>query len=170
MLAFKLVVVGDYAVGKTTLILNFTEHKFREMYIPTIGVQFSVKDVMYEDEMVKLTVWDIAGQDEFKYVRTEFYKGASAIILVYDITREETLGNLDMWYKDVIKNAGEVPIIILGNKCDLEEKKAVSIEDAKKFVEKKNFKNVLDIVETSAKTSVNVEDAFLKIAESLANQ
>ncbi|MBD3230943.1 MAG: GTP-binding protein [Candidatus Lokiarchaeota archaeon] len=169
MLAFKLVVVGDYAVGKTTLILNFTEHKFREMYIPTIGVQFSVKDVKLEDEIVKLTVWDIAGQDEFKYVRTEFYKGASAIILVYDITRNETLENLQDWYIDVIQNAGEIPLLILGNKCDLEKKRNVSIEDAKKYVKEKKFKNVIDIVETSAKTSVNVEDAFIKIAEALKN-
>ena len=170
MFAFKIVVVGDYGVGKTTLILNFTEHKFRELYIPTIGVQFSIKDLNYKGEPVKLTIWDIAGQEEFKFVRTEFYKGASVQILVYDITRSESLDNLENWYKDVIKYAGEIPVLILGNKFDLDDERQIDFEEAKSKIKLKSFKNVIGILETSAKSSKNVNEAFDKIAEVLINK
>ncbi|TFF85121.1 MAG: GTP-binding protein [Promethearchaeota archaeon] len=170
MLAYKVVVVGAYAVGKTTLVLNFTEHRFQELYIPTIGVQFSVKDVYYDDELVKLTIWDIAGQEEFKYVRTEFYKGANAQILVYDVTRHQSLEEIKAWYDDVCKYAGDIPALVLGNKNDLESQKEIGYEYAKDYVEKLNFNKLIGVIETSAKLSKNVDKAFYDLTDYLVNK
>lgn len=170
MKAYKVVVVGAYAVGKTTLVLNFTEHRFQELYIPTIGVQFSVKDVNYNDELVKLTIWDIAGQDSFQHVRTEFYKGSNAVILVYDVTRSNSLKELNKWYLDVVKFAGDIPALVLGNKNDLESQKEVDYEYATDYIKKLNFNKLIGVIETSAKLSKNVDKAFYDLTEYLVNK
>jgi len=105
---FKIVVVGDFAVGKTTLIINFTEKTFRGMYVPTVGVQFTKKNINIDGNEVELTMWDIAGQDKFAKVRKTFYENAAGFMIVYDLTRKQTLENIKNWYYDVVEHTGRI--------------------------------------------------------------
>ncbi|MHA1798446.1 MAG: Rab family GTPase [Candidatus Helarchaeota archaeon] len=163
---FKIVVVGDYAVGKTTLIINFTEKTFRGMYVPTVGVQFTKKILTIDNDEIELTIWDIAGQDKFAKVRQTFYEDAAGFIIVYDLTRKKTIDDIKMWYEDVIKNTEKIPCILIGNKSDLKIEREISPNDVNDLIEKEG----LDIkikFETSAKTGENVEEGFHSLVKLL---
>ncbi len=156
---FKIIVVGDYGVGKTTLITRFVDEKFREDYRPTLGVQFTKKDVMINEDMIELVIWDIAGQESYFEIRQRFYEQASGFFMVYDVTRLNSLKNLEKWYKDVTSHTGKIPCILIGNKIDLTEYIKVTREDVKKILENSNIE-ISKSIETSAKTGENVEDSF----------
>ncbi|NVM27648.1 MAG: GTP-binding protein [Candidatus Helarchaeota archaeon] len=160
-LHYKVVVVGDGAVGKTTLILRYTEKRFRESYIPTIGVQWVVKTVDLGETNVKLILWDIAGQEKFKVMRSNFYDGADAVIIVFDVTNLISFDHVENWLKEVQKFCGNVPYILLGNKIDLVEERKISPEIAESFTRKYD----LPYFETSAKTGKNVIDMFKAVIE-----
>ena len=166
---FKIVVVGDFAVGKTTLIINFTEKTFRGMYVPTVGVQFTKKTINIDDDQVELTIWDIAGQDKFAKVRQTFYENAAGFLIVYDTTRKNTIENIKMWYEDVIKNTEAIPCVVIGNKKDLVDQRQVNEDDIKKIIQNENLKIQLQF-ETSAKTGENVDDGFKSLVKILINK
>ena len=166
---FKIVVVGDFAVGKTTLIINFAEKTFRGMYVPTVGVQFTKKNFTLDGNDIELTLWDIAGQDKFAKVRQAFYEHAAGFIIVYDTTRKATLEKIKTWYNDVIQNTGAIPCVLIGNKVDLKEQRQVTKKDAENEIKKNN----LDIkvkFETSAKTGENVEEGFHSLIKILTKK
>lgn len=166
---FKIVVVGDYAVGKTTLIINFTEKTFRGMYVPTVGVQFTKKNIKIDGNEVELTMWDIAGQDKFAKVRKTFYENAAGFLIVYDLTRKESLENIKMWYQDVIEHTGKLPCVVIGNKSDLKDKREVNDNEVTEVIEK----NKMDIkikFATSAKTGDNVEEGFNSLVKLLIDK
>ncbi|MHA1299050.1 MAG: Rab family GTPase [Candidatus Helarchaeota archaeon] len=163
---FKIVVVGDYAVGKTTLIINYMEKTFRGMYVPTVGVQFTKKTFNIDDDTIELTMWDIAGQDKFAKVRTTFYENAAGFIIVYDLTRKETLEHIKNWYDDVLANTDEIPCVLIGNKSDLKDKTEVTEKDVEEVIEKNNLNIKVKLI-TSAKTGVNVEEGFLSLVRIL---
>lgn len=159
--AFKLIVIGDPRVGKTTLILRYTDKAFRELYIPTLGVQVSMRYVeVDQNTQVKLNIWDIAGQELFNQIRGKFYTGSHAVLIVYDVTNPKTFNSVERWYKDMIKT-GEKPGFLIGNKIDLPAQ--VNKLDAKNLADKLG----LEYVETSAKTGENVDLVFQKLAEKL---
>jgi len=166
---FKIVVVGDFAVGKTTLIINFAEKTFRGMYVPTVGVQFTKKNFTLDGNDIELTLWDIAGQDKFAKVRQAFYEHAAGFIIVYDTTRKETLAKIKSWYDDVIQNTGAIPCVIIGNKKDLEDERQVTPNDVDKEIEKNNMDIKVKFV-TSAKTGENVEEGFHSLIKILTNK
>lgn len=139
------------------------------MYIPTIGVQFTKKTVNIEEDEVELTIWDIAGQDKFAKVRQTFYENAAGFIIVYDVTRSKTTENIKMWYQDVIKNTGEIPCVLIGNKKDLIDEKQVNEEDIKKLILNEDFKINFQF-ETSAKTGENVDNGFKSLVKLLINK
>ncbi len=159
---YKITVVGEPAVGKTTLLLKYMDCAFRELYIPTIGVQVSTKNVMLDNgELAKLTFWDVAGQQMFGNLRKRFYIGSMGTIFVYDVTRPETFEKITEWWEDV-NSVFRVKVgCLVANKMDLEVKvdKNKAIELAKKLD--------LTFIETSAKTGLNVEFLFKKIAQSV---
>lgn len=161
---FKLIAVGDPAVGKTSLIQRWTQGSFNTNYIATIGAQFSRYEYVDEDTNIyaRLFAWDIAGQKEFSFMRPTFYTGAKAALLVFDLTNPQTFDNLEEWSAEIAKYCGDIPTIVCGNKNDLEfsfdEKKV------KKFVEDKGF---MDYIYTSAKTGEHVEQAFEKLIHKL---
>jgi len=161
---FKIVVVGDGAVGKTSLIKQYTEGSFVKDYIKTIGAQFSkyIEDI--ENVRVKLFFWDIAGQSEFSFMRPTFYKGAKAVILVYSLIDTQSFNSIKSWHEDVKKFCGDIPIVIFGNKVDLVNENEL---DDSKINALKDEIGFIKYYKTSAKTGKNVYDAFRCIIKEL---
>ncbi len=165
----KICLLGDAAVGKTSLIQRYVMDKFDDKYVVTLGTKVTMKDVViekpHEDEIVNLTlmIWDILGQREFKRLQASFYKGSNGTIVVADLTRKETLENIHDWILALFNTAGKVPVLLLINKSDLSEQAAFTEDDIKKIAEKYNTSYLF----TSAKTGENVEKAFLDISNML---
>ncbi|MFX1298918.1 MAG: Rab family GTPase [Promethearchaeota archaeon] len=167
---YKLVMLGDEAVGKTSLILQHTEHIFNQNYKMTIGTDISAKLVEIEKEGTKtnvyLIIWDIGGQDKYRILRESYLRGAAGALLVFDITNKITYSHIYNWFDESKKYIGkEVPIILLGNKEDLFDKRVVTTEEGEKLAKKLN----IEFLETSAKTGKNVEVAFNKIVDAILN-
>jgi len=162
---FKIVVIGDGAVGKTSLIKQYTEGNFVTDYIKTIGAQFSKYLESFDEDMVKLFFWDIAGQSEFSFMRPTFYKGAKAGIMVFSLTDDQSFENLKSWYEDIQKHCGNLPVVLFGNKSDLID--VEKSDDEKKVDGLKDDINFLKYYRTSAKTGENVYDAFRSIIKYL---
>jgi small GTP-binding protein len=156
---FKLVVVGDSSVGKTSLINQFVTRKFVTDYRPTLGISITSQIYRiqgFEEAKINFMVWDVAGQKFFQRVRKHYYSSAHAAFIVYDITNRASFDNIDIWYEDMQKQIPKVPIVIVANKKDLEENRAVSLAEGR--AKAKALKCMF--METSAKTGENVRDAF----------
>ena len=147
----KLILVGDVAVGKTSIINSLMGQKFSEEYEPSIGVDFFSKTLKYKGKSIKFQIWDSAGQEKFKSLIPNYIRGASLIILVYDITNKKTFDNLSSWI-EFINNYENTNIVICGNKIDLKDKREVSYEEGKNFSEEKK----MDFFEVSAKEETNL--------------
>ncbi|MEM2637379.1 MAG: GTP-binding protein [Candidatus Korarchaeota archaeon] len=163
---FKIVLLGDGAVGKTSLVRRYVEKTFQKKYIMTIGVDFYSKRVEIDGEQVLLVIWDLAGQPMFNTVRSSFYSGSRGGILVFDLTRESTLPNLHGWLNELRKHAPDAPVILIGNKADLADAREVSPAAAKKFAKEIGC----EYLETSALDGSNVNDAFEIIARKILQQ
>jgi small GTP-binding protein len=160
--SMKLIVTGIFQVGKTSLIKRYVENRFQDSYISTIGVEISKKTINFgENTEINFVIWDIAGQSrQLDVFRARFYNGANAAIIVVDRTRMKSLESIQTWYDDIKKSIEQrIPIVIVGNKSDLEDL-AVSEEDIAKAVDEFGFHYIL----TSAKTGENVQDCFNYIA------
>ncbi len=155
---FKVVVVGDGAVGKTSLILRYTQGSFNTNYIRTIGAQFSKYDLTAKaGEKVRLFLWDIAGQDTFSFMRPTFFSGSKACIAVFDVTNDATFTNLQTWIDDIHKYCGnDIPVVLFGNKSDLLSNNYTNAK-IDTFLK---ANNVIGFYLTSAKTGTNVTLAF----------
>ncbi len=161
--SYKLVVVGDPSVGKTSLIRRYADKKFDASYLPTIGADFTIKKLEFQEENVirsiTLSIWDMGGHQRFSRIRDHYYLDSSAALIVFDVSRKETFENLKVWFKDINSHCGEIPILILSNKIDLE--KVVTKDDIDQFASN----NKLDVYPTSAKTGENVDVMFEQIAQ-----
>ncbi len=162
----KLVVLGDAAAGKTSLINQYTEHSFKEDYKPTLGVNILTKDV-YVDEFdvdTRLILWDLAAQDKYALSRVLFFQGCSGALFVFDLTRSTTLTNIEsVWYRDYLKyssNPKGNDYLLIGNKLDLKEIRSISRQEGEDL---SNHLNCIEYMETSAKYGDNVEEAFKKL-------
>ncbi len=153
---FKVIIVGAGKVGKTSLTIRFAEDRFRESYLPTLGVDFLAKSLTINDAIIKLQLWDTGGQEFVMSLLPFYFSGAAAGVLVYDITNRNSFNSLDYWLKQIRQNAGNVPVVLVGNKIDIADQRKVSSEEAQTFATKKN----LIYLETSAKTGVRVPDLF----------
>ncbi len=163
--SFKLVVIGDPEVGKTSTILRFTENVFRKTYITTMGVNVTGKNIELDgNTLVSFAIWDIAGQSKFSLTRPHFYEGARAELLVFDLTRPETLQNAVKWHLDLKSHLKrDIPAVLLANKADLADQVNVHSSDIQAVADELG----VDWIETSAESGKNVEQAFLKIAKML---
>ncbi|KAL4213440.1 ras protein rab-2A [Rhizopus microsporus] len=160
----KYIIIGDTGVGKSCILLQFTDKRFMPAHDLTIGVGFGTRFITVNDQQTKLQIWDTAGQESFRSITRSYYRGAAGALLVYDITRRETFEHLSVWLEDVRQHANPNTVIMLiGNKSDLESKRQVPREEAERFAQE----NGLFFLETSAKTANNIEEAFVKTAEEI---
>lgn len=160
---FKYIIVGDAGVGKSCLLLQFTDKRFRAEHDMTIGVEFGHRILRVENQQIKLQIWDTAGQEAFRSITRAYYRGATGALLVYDIGRRITFEHLAQWLTDARQNAQQnMVIILIGNKADLDHRE-VAYEEGEWFAKQ----NGLFFLETSAKTGSNVEAAFLETARQI---
>jgi small GTP-binding protein len=166
---FKITVIGDGAVGKTSLIKKYTQGSFQKDYIKTLGAQFSKYDEEIDGNNVKLFFWDIAGQAEFMFMRPTFYKGSKAAIIVFSHApeEEESFEHIINWHDDIKKFCGDLPIVLFGNKIDLINEDELDDKKVKDLVKKRKF---LGYYRTSAKTGSGVYEAFQAIIKDLYNK
>ncbi len=170
---FKLSVVGSYATGKTSLINQYVDRTFSKDYKPTLGASIIAKDLELEhkkmETLIRLVIWDIAGQEKYETVRSLYYQGCIAGIFVYDITRRPTFEEIqNKWINDFKKYAQSKSLFILiGNKCDLEENRQVTQEEGEELAK---TIGAIDFIETSAKTGENVNSMFVHLVEAILNK
>jgi Ras-related protein Rab-1A len=163
----KLLVIGDSGVGKSASIRQFAEGKFTDDYVATIGVDFAIKTIEHNGKTVKLQIWDTAGQERFRTITQSYYRGAHGVIVMYDCTDEESLANVKEWIQDIRRYACEdVVIMLVSNKCDLENKRIISYDDGTKVAEKYGIK----FCEISAKKGLNVIKMFSALTDSVLEQ
>lgn len=161
---FKLVLLGESAVGKSSLVLRFVKGQFHEYQESTIGAAFLTQTVMLDDITVKFEIWDTAGQERYHSLAPMYYRGAQAAIVVYDITNQETFARAKTWVKELQRQASpNIVIALAGNKSDLAAKRMVDHDEAYAYADE----NGLLFMETSARTAMNVTDIFLAIAKKL---
>ena len=163
---FKIIIIGDPDVGKSNILLRYTKNEFQTEENPTIGADFFSKNIKVEDTTIKLQIWDTAGQDHFRSIVKSYYKGINGAMVVYDITRKDSFNNITKWLKEIENNCTQtdLPIVIAGNKKDLEEDRQVLTEEAATFAKEKG----LFFMETSAKE--NGDQMIQNIFENLTNE
>ena len=177
---FKLLAIGDSNSGKSALLLKYTDTKLNESFVPTIGVDFvikiflnnqkyflqKIKNIEIQGKSVKLQIWDTAGEERFKNIISSYYRGASGILLLYNITDRESFESLNSWLIDIEKNASKnVCKILVGTNCDLEDERKVTYQEGKEFA----TKNGMKFIEVSVKNNINVNEAFDILLEDIWN-
>ena len=153
----KVVIVGDSGVGKSNLIKRFTTNEFLANSKATVGVEFLSKSYKINDKIFKIEMWDTAGQERYKSITSAYYKGAKGALVVYDTTSAQSFENVDKWYNEIKEKTGkDIKLILIGNKIDLAEQKVVNTDEA--LAKAKTWG--IPLMETSAKSAVNVKEAF----------
>lgn len=178
---FKLLLIGDSGVGKTCILFRFSEDAFNTTFISTIGeltcsvessvliplssgIDFKIRTIDLDGKKIKLQIWDTAGQERFRTITTAYYRGAMGIMLVYDVTSEKSFDNIKNWIRNIEENASsDVEKMILGNKCDINDRRQVTKARGEQLAMEYDIK----FMETSAKSSLNVEEAFFTLARDI---
>ena len=164
---FKLVVIGDSGVGKSSICTRYTKGFYNDVFITTIGVDFECHTISLDEKIIKLQIWDTAGQERFKAITNSFYRGAQGIIIVFDVTNWESFDNVKNWLKEVDRRETETPYkLLLGNKCDQDCKRVITFEAANEYANKLN----IPYLETSARDATNVDQAFLNMAAEIKSR
>ena len=163
---FKVVLVGNSCVGKSSIVVRYADDEFSEVFLATIGVDFRFKSFSLESNKVKLQIWDTAGHERFRTITSSYYRGAHALMIVYDITDRQSFEDAcEYWYSEIRNSCPpETQILLVGNKCDLDSTRKVTREEVQLFLEKHPE---INYIETSAKTAEHIEEAFVKISEML---
>jgi Ras-related protein Rab-2A len=161
---FKYIIIGDTGVGKSCLLLQFTDKRFQPVHDLTIGVEFGARMITIDGKQIKLQIWDTAGQESFRPITRSYYRGAAGALLVYDITQRHTFNHLTSWLEDARQHSNSnMVIMLIGNKCDLFARREVQKEEGEAFAREHG----LIFMETSAKTAANVEEAFINTAREI---
>lgn len=157
----KLLLIGDSGVGKSCLLLRFCDDAWTPSFITTIGIDFKIRTIELDGKRIKLQIWDTAGQERFRTITTAYYRGAMGILLVFDVTDQKSFENVRTWHANIEQHASEgVSKILIGNKSDWEEKRAVTTEQGEELAKELG----IPYIETSAKSNANVEEAFFTLA------
>ena len=166
---FKLIVIGNSGVGKSSILQRYIQKVFKESYSSTIGVDFFMKSINIGDKSIKLQLWDTAGTEKFRSITTGYYRGADAAFVVFDLTSKPSFKNLNEWIESYYKYSNpdvEKNVVLIGNKCDLVEERKVTQEEIETFIKDNN----IIYFETSAKDGKNIDESFYHIAEILMKQ
>ena len=164
---FKIVLIGDTCVGKSCILVRFSDDVFVENYVTTIGVDFRFKTMIIKNKIAKIQIWDTAGQERYRSITTAYYRGAAAIIICCDSTNKESFYNINNWIEEISKYTDkDVDKLILMNKCDLIEERKIDKNDISKFEKESGLK----VMEVSAKTGKGVDKAFEYIIEKLIDK
>jgi len=162
-LLYKILLLGDSSVGKTCFLMRYSDNTFQEIHMSTIGLDYKLKNVQLDDgKIVKIQIWDTAGQDRFRSITKNYYKGAHGIILIYDVTSRKTYENIKNWVTQIKEEVSEkVTIILVGNKIDDEKNRKVTTEEGQNIAKECG----LDFFETSAKSGVNIDSTFNELVK-----
>ena len=159
---FKVLLLGNSDVGKSSLILRYVDQTWSDTFVPTIGVDFKVKSLEIDDKKIKMQIWDTAGQERFRNVISSYFRGSHGVFVIYDITNRDSFKNLECWLSEIEKNANQnILKILVGNKNDLEDDREIKTEEGQAFANR----NGMQFMETSAKMNVNVNEAFEALAK-----
>ena len=163
----KYIIIGDAAVGKSNLLLRYAHGQFKPEYQLTIGVEFGAKNIQLNNKIFRIQIWDTAGQENFRSITRAYYKNSVCALVVYDISSRDSFEHVTSWIEDC-KNQSPKTIfmVLVGNKCDLDDKRQVSVEEGKDLAEK----NDMLFFETSAKDGINVDEIFVKSAEQISKK
>ena len=162
-IVFKLILLGDSSVGKSSIVLKYIDNKFYESNISTMGVDYLEKIIVYNKFEIRLQIWDTSGEEKFRSITKNFYRNADGLLVVFDLTKKESFVNVGSWINEAKENNDKLKIILIGNKLDLKDGRIVTIDLAKKFAEKNNLK----YIETSAKDGTNINESFQTIIDLL---
>lgn len=158
----KVIIVGNPSVGKSNLILQYTENKFNSEHSPTLGLDFSTKKVQLNNITFTCQLWDTAGQEQFHSITSKYYKDSTCAVIVFDITDRKSFTSVKKWHHDITKECDDnVVIALVGNKCDLENKRQVTYDDARTLADELN----ISYYETSAKTGDNINNMFNELIQ-----
>ena len=161
---YKIMVLGESRVGKTSLIKRYTKDQFGGVYLTTVGMDFQDKIIEIEDKKVRLQIWDTAGQERFRNVTKSYFQSSQGLVLVYDITDRESFEKLNFWVDNIKNNAPEnAKFILVGNKCDLANERKVSYEEGENYAKNLNIK----FFEASARDGTNVNELFFYLANEI---
>ncbi|XP_030381839.1 GTP-binding protein yptV1-like [Scaptodrosophila lebanonensis] len=164
---FKLLMLGDAGVGKSCLLMRFADKRYTGQYICTVGIDFKVRTIEVAGQMVKLQIWDTAGEERFRSVITSYYRGAHGVFLVYDTTHRQSYRNIDVWLREIGRHTNNnINIMLVGNKCDIIGQRQVSHQGAAMYAESLG----IPFMETSARSGANVEEVFISMAVNVFNR
>lgn len=167
--ACQLLIIGDSCVGKTSLLTRYTTGNFKEEYIATVGIDYFTKNETINDKIISIKLWDTVGQERYKALTQNFFKNAEGVMVVYDITKVESFDNLKFWINSIKQNMENkniiIPVIIIGNKVDMEDMREISNENAENFAKENNYK----YFETSAKTGEGIDNAVRELVNQVLN-
>jgi len=163
-LLYKIIIIGDAAVGKSNILSRYVKNEFSENLKSTVGVELGIKFIKVKGTNTKIQIWDTAGQERYRAITSSYYKGSHGCFIVYDITNEITFNNVEKWYEHVQKEAGQdISIILVGNKCDKEDERKISKEKGQEKA--KNLKCAF--FETSALSGINIAEIFDELANDI---
>ena len=162
-LLYKILLLGDSSVGKTCFLMRYADNTFQEIHMSTIGLDYKLKNVQIDDgKIVKIQIWDTAGQDRFRSITKNYYKGAHGIILLYDVTSRKTFENVKNWVAQIKEEVSDkVTIILVGNKIDDKQNRKVTTEEGEEMAKECG----LNFFETSAKSGINIDTTFNELVK-----
>ncbi|EJW04091.1 small GTP-binding protein domain [Edhazardia aedis USNM 41457] len=167
---FKIILIGNSGVGKTSLLNRYIDNTYHGNYISTIGVDFKIKTLKVSSDLIKLQIWDTAGQERFRTITSAYYRGAHGIIIVFDMTDLDSFTKVTEWLDEIKARANEkVEIYLIGNKIDLKDEICVQKEDIEAFKKEHNIADS-NFMEVSAKDGYQVDELFFKLADKLAKR
>ena len=161
---FKYIIIGDSFVGKSKILLRYTNNTYNENFVITIGAEFGAKTIIIDEQEIRIQIWDTAGMENFKSITRSYYKNSICALIVYDISNKDSFKNVLNWIEDCkVFSPKNILLVLIGNKSDLNDKRQVSIEEGKKVADESN----MIFFETSAKDNVNINEVFLKSAQKI---